>query len=942
MNSGASIRAGRLALLACLLCAGGLALLLPPGAAAATGYMAGAARTNITPPLFDAAADAAAFPTCEAAAPTFDGPRVFALSEPYRDTDGNGRFSYQGVGQDAAPEPFCDANGNGRYDGIYYSGGVDQIATGVHDPIDARAVAISDGDGGTVVIVSIVAQGIFENYVDRMRTRAAELRPGITELIVSANHNESSPDTVGIYGGPEVGGVTGANSGIDDYYMDFLVEQVAQAAAEAYDARVSAQLAVSEFPLPDGIDVHLSKNFPTTDDSGAAAAIDPKIRVLTATDGDGKRIFTTMNLAAHNQEIGHSGTIGPELSSDWPGYFHDRLEQLAGGKAMFLVGDNGSEEDPITDPPVDEATDPQCSDGCFAQAEATGNAFAKAVADHLGDAEPLRPGAVAVRRDQFFVPLENNLFKLAAAAGLFATRQTYEQGVPAGRAGNELKTEVDLVSVGPDLQMLTNPGEAFPALMVGSPWGIEEVGCPERPNPPVPSWHASASHRFEVGLANDLIGYEIPAWAFSAIPGAFRYEGPPDNGGPATCVNDPNSNKDPAGHGHKLETEGVGPTASNMVAARLTALADEDPDPTAQIGPGRFLYADGTTSRRPQRDDDAGGLEDAVAIWLADPGSSTLTPTTGTIVALSGVARFGDRPVDAAGTFMDYDGQSQGTAPDITTRGFSVPSSGGGTVDARRYVDLYPALEVGKLGAAAGPDSGGDSAGNGNGGNGNGNGGGGGGAGGGNGGGTGGGGNANGANQPSAPARCAYTLSSADSTQAGTDDGETLLGTPGNDVINGNGGRDTVVGLAGADCLTGDDAFDTIRGKSGDDVATGGQGRDFMKGNGGDDFFTGGQGKDRIRLAGGKDEGRGQGGNDNISTGGGKDRINGGPGNDRLFGNAGNDQIRGGNGNDVLFGGGGNHNVLRGGPGRDRCIVVSRANNETRGCEKVLVGGARG
>ena len=229
---------------------------------------------------------------------------------------------------------------------------------------------------------------------------------------------------------------------------------------------------------------------------------------------------------------------------------------------------------------------------------------------------------------------------------------------------------------------------------------------------------------------------------------------------------------------------------------------------------------------------------------------------------------------------------------------------------------------------------------------------GGGGAGGGNGGGGGTGGNdgngngngngANGANQPSAPARCAYTLSSADSTQAGTDDGETLLGTPGNDVINGNGGRDTVVGLAGADCLTGDDAFDTIRGKSGDDVATGGQGRDFMKGNGGDDFFTGGQGKDRIRLAGGKDEGRGQGGNDNISTGGGKDRINGGPGNDRLFGNAGNDQIRGGNGNDVLFGGGGNHNVLRGGPGRDRCIVVSRANNETRGCEKVLVGGARG
>ena len=34
----------------------------------------------------------------------------------------------------------------------------------------------------------------------------------------------------------------------------------------------------------------------------------------------------------------------------WPGYFAARLEQQLGGRAMFLVGDNGSEEDPITVP----------------------------------------------------------------------------------------------------------------------------------------------------------------------------------------------------------------------------------------------------------------------------------------------------------------------------------------------------------------------------------------------------------------------------------------------------------------------------------------------------------------------------------------------------------------------------------------------------------------
>ena len=83
------------------------------------------------------------------------------------------------------------------------------------------------------MVVSVVAQGIFENYIDRMRDRAPPPRPGIDDVIVSANHNESSPDTVGIYGAPPTPDTSRPrrrrrrNSGIDDYYMDYLVERVA-------------------------------------------------------------------------------------------------------------------------------------------------------------------------------------------------------------------------------------------------------------------------------------------------------------------------------------------------------------------------------------------------------------------------------------------------------------------------------------------------------------------------------------------------------------------------------------------------------------------------------------------------------------------------------------------------------------------------------------------
>jgi hypothetical protein len=676
-----------------------------PATAANAPYQVGAARVDITPPpLSQTAATPAAFARCPAG---MDGPRKWAFDEPYVDADGSGDFNYP----NGAPEPYCDANHNGRWDGVYISGGVDHPAGEVHDPIDARAIAISDGDHA-VVIVSAAAQGVFENYTAGMRREAERLRPGIDDVIVSANHNESSPDTIGIYGAPPVpddlpaaGGAVGENSGIDDYYMAFLVHRVAAAAARAYDARRPATLWASHFKVnqegdgkptgPAGVSVELSKNFPTTADDGSPAAVDPKARVLQARTRTGKPIATVLNLAAHNQEIGHSDAAPYDISSDWPGYFHRRLEQSIGGMAMFLVADNGSEEDPVTVPPVGCPEEPQA---CYSQAKATGEALAGAVARDVAGARELGAGRVRSRRDIFFAPLENNLFKAAAGAGLFGKRQLYTHGEPTGRTGRDLRTSVATVDVGPDLQFLANPGEAFPALMLGGPWGIEDAGCPERPNPPVPTWHAYAANRFQIGLADDMIGYQEPAWAFSSLPGAFNYYGPPDHGGPATCVNDLDDH-DPKGHQHKLETEGAGPTASNLVARNLTQLLEGHPDPTAHTRVGRYLYRDGTTSRQPQRTGPHGATQNAVAVWLAKPGSDRLSRDSGKIVALPGIRAFGNRRVDAAGHFMDYDGRPQ-PAPGIATRGMLT----GGRPDpsARYYVKVYPALTAESLGPARG------------------------------------------------------------------------------------------------------------------------------------------------------------------------------------------------------------------------------------------------
>ena len=131
------------------------------------------------------------------------------------------------------------------------------------------------------------------------------------------------------------------------------------------------------------------------------------------------------------------------------------------------------------------------------------------------------------------------------------------------------------MDVGPDLQFIANPGEAFPALMLGGPWGIEDASCPNRENPPVPTWHASAKYRFQVGLGDDLIGYEKPPWSFLYdTPGSFT---------PTDCTSDPHN------HSHALEDEALGPTAANLLAHKLADLLDANPDPIAEIRLGRYV-----------------------------------------------------------------------------------------------------------------------------------------------------------------------------------------------------------------------------------------------------------------------------------------------------------------------------------------------------------------
>ena len=98
--------------------------------------------------------------------------------------------------------------------------------------------------------------------------------------------------------------------------------------------------------------------------------------------------------------------------------------------------------------------------------------------------------------------------------------------------------------------------------------------------------------------------------------------------------------------------------------------------------------------------------------------------------------------------------------------------------------------------------------------------------------------------------------------QNGTEAGDTLYGTTGDDMLYGQGGDDTIQGFAGADQLYGGDGNDQIEagteadivhGDGGDDSVDGGDGNDTLYGEAGDDVLSGGEGHDGLRGDSGND-----------------------------------------------------------------------------------------
>lgn len=161
----------------------------------------------------------------------------------------------------------------------------------------------------------------------------------------------------------------------------------------------------------------------------------------------------------------------------------------------------------------------------------------------------------------------------------------------------------------------------------------------------------------------------------------------------------------------------------------------------------------------------------------------------------------------------------------------------------------------------------------------------------------------------------------------------TVVGTPGDDVLNGTVGDDVIAGLGGNDVIAGFEGHDFICGGDGDDRIAGGIGfveSDVISGDAGDDLIVAGPtativvyafapGPVKVDLAQGTAKGWGADtlvGVHNVMGSRFDDVIRGADAYNCLDGDAGNDTLLGLGGEDCLYGGAGN-DALDGGLGND-------------------------
>jgi hypothetical protein len=444
-----------------------------------------------------------------------------------------------------APDPSqpCDLNSNFHLGGFglgptRVSIGPLPLPDGTTESIYARAMAISNHRGQTLLLADIENQGMFAAYKqgpyglwDIREQVSKDTGVPVEDIVINTDHSHAGPDMIGLWGGVPVS------------YLQLVRDQAIKALDEAYRNRVPASLYVgtdtpripdpsvggyvpgtatpgetmdhSQFGVDTGpITTAQGQGLPVPNPPAGVPnggtgyrddLVDTQLRVLQAYDASGQPLGTLINYAAHADVMGAGNLY---YSADWPGMVADATEQALGEPvALTMPADVGRTQPPR---PI---SDPKCGTQghilCSTDALMTWTRlFTPFVLQAVQNAVPVRGRRIASREIFTREVVTNPVLLGVSYSGEAPARGfgAYRAGIAPWLTGDVLGTFVSVHRIG-DLLLTANPGEAYPDIRDGL---LKEIG----------GYQAA----FTFGLANDQLGYLIaPAseypWITYANPG---------------------------------------------------------------------------------------------------------------------------------------------------------------------------------------------------------------------------------------------------------------------------------------------------------------------------------------------------------------------------------------------------------------------------------------
>ncbi len=208
-----------------------------------------------------------------------------------------------------------------------------RTSTGIHDPILARALAVSNGQN-TVVLISLDLLAITDDLFDSVfkKVRAAVPLPK-DHLLITATHTHSGPGNVG-----KRFWETLAAGSYNDGVFEMTTDGAARAVIEAYQRLQPATVAYGRADAGGFILNRMIKDGPT----------DPELSFLVFKTPGGRPIAYIVNFSAHPTLLRSTNRL---LSGDFPAVVSRILEESQGPEQVVALYISGAVADQRAHPP---------------------------------------------------------------------------------------------------------------------------------------------------------------------------------------------------------------------------------------------------------------------------------------------------------------------------------------------------------------------------------------------------------------------------------------------------------------------------------------------------------------------------------------------------------------------------------------------------------------